>query len=65
MLLCLDNNIVEIRPGELFESKTLVESRYLDIVDQSIGKKKLGRPKKVSSTSIFKEKSNVSSSPES
>ena len=62
MLLCLDNNIVEIRPGELFESKTLVDSRYLDIVDSFIPKKKIKR-QKISSTTIFEDKSNASSSP--
>jgi len=65
MLLYLDNNVIEIRPGELFESKSLVNSRYLDIIDQPIRKKKTGRPKRVSSTSIFVENSNASSSTKS
>lgn len=65
MLLYLDNNVIEIRPGELFESQSLVSSRYLDIIDKPILKKKTGRPKKISSDTIFEEKSNASSSPQS
>lgn len=32
MLLHIDGEIVEIRPGELFESAKVVESRYLEII---------------------------------
>ena len=31
MLLHIDGEIVEIRPGEFFNSKGLVESRYLEL----------------------------------
>lgn len=65
MLLYLDNDVIEIRPGELFESKSLVDSRYLDIISSPTKKKKTGRPKKVSSTLIFEEKFNVSSATKS
>lgn len=34
MLLHIDGEIVEIRPGELFNSRGLVESRYLELMDQ-------------------------------
>ena len=33
MLLHIDGEIVEIRPGEKFNSKELVESRYLERTD--------------------------------
>jgi superfamily II DNA or RNA helicase len=33
MLLYIDGEVIEIRPSELFESKSLVESRYLEILD--------------------------------
>lgn len=47
MLLHIDGEVVEIRPGELFESKTLVDSRYLNVIEQDKEepKKKKGRPK--------------------
>jgi len=45
MLIHLENEIIEIRPGELFESKTFVNSRYLQVLSSPIVKKK-GRPKK-------------------
>jgi len=43
MLLHIDGEVVEIRPSELFESKGIVESRYLELVSAP---KKMGRPKK-------------------
>jgi hypothetical protein len=46
MLIHLENEIIEIRPGELFESKTFVNSRYLQVISSPIIKKKKGRPKK-------------------
>ena len=49
---------MEIRPGELFESKTLVTSRYLEVVNKPIVKKK-GPPKKIN---LFEEKLNGTSS---
>jgi len=32
MLLHIDGKIVEIRPGEFFNSKKLVESRFLELL---------------------------------
>ena len=32
MLLHIDGDIVEIRPGELFKSKSRVTSRYLEVI---------------------------------
>lgn len=32
MLLHIDGEIVEIRPGELFKSKSKVTSRYLEVI---------------------------------
>ena len=46
MLLHIDGEVVEIRPGELFESKTLVDSRNLEIISKPAEKKKKGRPSK-------------------
>lgn len=34
MLLHIDGEVVEIRPSELFESKVLVDSRYLQLIEQ-------------------------------
>ena len=66
MLLHVDGEIVEIRPGELFESKTLVNSRYLEIIKSKTVTtpvvKKKGRPKKVN---LFEEKVNVDSTSKS
>jgi hypothetical protein len=45
MLLHIDGEIVEIRPGELFDSKGLVESRYLELLDQSKKPKRGPKPK--------------------
>ena len=46
MLLHIDGEVVEIRPGELFESKTIVDSRNLEIISKPAEKKKKGRPSK-------------------
>jgi hypothetical protein len=43
MLLHIDGEVVEIRPSEFFESKTLVDSRYLELIEAP---KKKGRPTK-------------------
>ncbi len=43
MLLHIDGEVVEIRPSELFESKSLVDSRYLELIKPV---KKKGRPAK-------------------
>ncbi len=47
MLLHIDGEVIEIRPGEKFESKTLVDSRYLEVQEEKKEelKKKKGRPK--------------------
>ena len=45
MLLHIDGEIVEIRPGELFNSKRLVESRYLELMDQPKKPKRGPKPK--------------------
>ncbi len=34
MLLHIDGEVVEIRPSELFESKVLVDSRYLELIEE-------------------------------
>ena len=67
LLLHIDGDIKEIRPGEIFTSNTIVDSRYAEL--QSVGKKKSsnispkkGRPKKVISPNIFEGESNGSSS---
>lgn len=46
MLLHIDGEVVEIRPGELFESKTHVSSRYLEVINKPPVAKKKGRPAK-------------------
>jgi hypothetical protein len=46
MLLHIDGEVIEIRPGEFFESKNLVDSRYLEIINKPEQKKKKGRPSK-------------------
>ena len=46
MLLHIDGEVIEIRPGELFESKTLVTSRNLEILSRPPVVKKKGRPPK-------------------
>lgn len=65
MLLHIDGEIVEIRPGELFESRTKVKSRYLELLNKKplIVKKK---NKVIGKTSgvTFKKELNGSSSTE-
>lgn len=34
MLLYIDGNLIEIRPSELFESIALIDSRYLELIDE-------------------------------
>jgi hypothetical protein len=46
MLLHIDGEVIEIRPGELFESCTLVTSRNLEIISKPLPTKKIGRPPK-------------------
>jgi hypothetical protein len=57
MLLHLDGEVIEIRPSEYFESKSFVDSRYLEIVETPVEKKKKGRP----SSKSIKENLNGSS----
>ena len=45
MLLHIDGDIIEIRPGELFNSKGLVESRYLQLLNQPSKPKRGPKPK--------------------
>jgi hypothetical protein len=62
MLLHIDGEVVEIRPSEFFESKTLVASRYLELISKPIEKKKKGRPpKKAPTPQTFIEESHGSS----
>ena len=64
MLLHIDGEIIEIRPGELFESKSYLDSRYLERIDKKkITIKKRGRPKNTPSVTTFEDKLNGSSSP--
>ena len=60
MLLHIDGEIVEIRPSEFFESKSFVNSRYLELINKPVEKKKKGRPQKAPNKNIFVEKSHVS-----
>lgn len=39
MLLFLNNSIIEIRPGELFEAVETIDSRYLEIIEEPVKKK--------------------------
>lgn len=64
MLLHIDNKIVEIRPSELFESKTPITSRYLEPFSKVLKTKtktKASLPKK----NAFVGNKNASSSTES
>jgi len=67
MLLHVDEEVVEIRPGELFKSKKEIKSRYLDLIENnSIKIKKKGRiTKKSFKTQLSTEDINASSSTES
>ncbi|MDA7494685.1 hypothetical protein N8467_01305 [bacterium] len=58
MLLHIDGKVVEIRPSELFESRSEVSSRYLELVKAPIKQEQKPRRKKTF-------KLDVSSSPES
>ena len=70
LLLHIDGDIKEIRPGEIFTANTLIESRFVELQfeereNKSIKSVKKGRPKKIISPSIFEEESNASSITES
>jgi hypothetical protein len=63
MLLHIDGEVVEIRPSELFESKTLVDSRYLELISKPVEKKKKSKPsKKAPKPQTFIEESHGKSS---
>ncbi len=63
MLLHIDGEVVEIRPSELFESKTLVSSRHLELVNELLKKKKKEKAtKKVAAPKTFIEDSYGNSS---
>ena len=63
MLLHIDGEVVEIRPSELFESKTLVDSRYLELISKPVEKKKTrGKSTKFPKPNIFIEESHGKSS---
>jgi len=58
MLLHIDGEVVEIRPSEHFESNTMIESRYLELISKPAQKKKKGRPaKKEAQSKTFIEES--------
>jgi len=59
MLLHIDGVVVEIRPGELFESRSLVESRFLEEINKP--EKKVKR-KKPNTSKQFLEELDASSS---
>jgi hypothetical protein len=59
MLLHIDGEIVEIRPSELFESKSFVNSRYLELISEPVVKKKKEKAVKASKN-IFIDKSHGS-----
>ena len=63
MLLHIEGEVIEIRPSEFFESKNLVDSRYLELVSKPVEKKKKkGRPpKKAPKPQTFIEESHGSS----
>ena len=47
MLLCVDGKVLEIRPGEILQTQSLVDSRYLELInDKPKVASKVGRPKK-------------------
>jgi len=62
MLLHIDGEVIEIRPGEQFKSKGLIDSRYLELITKPLIQKKRGRPKVKSEIVTFEEELNASSS---
>jgi len=65
MLLHIDGVVVEIRPGELFQSKGEVDSRYLEQINKKVAPKSkpiVKASKKPKIQEIFKEELNASSS---
>ena len=59
MLLHIDGEVVEIRPGEFFQSKKVVDSKYLELLNTPKKKekplKKKGSPPKKNSTPVYKK----------
>lgn len=53
MLLHIDGEVVEIRPGENFTSSSVVESRYLEVIQKPTAAKK--RTKSPSKTTKEKD----------
>ena len=62
MLLHIGDEVVEIRPSELFESKTLVASRHLELISKPVKKKKEPFEKKAPQHKPFIEESHGKSS---
>tara|TARA_R110001599_G_scaffold83644_1_gene224718 strand:- start:118 stop:312 length:195 start_codon:yes stop_codon:yes gene_type:complete len=62
MLLHIGDEVVEIRPSELFESKTLVDSRHLELISKPVKKKKASSEKKKPQSKTFIEESHGTSS---
>ena len=62
MLLHIGGEVIEIRPSELFESKTLVDSRHLELISNPVKKKKEPSQKKVPQSKPFIEESHGKSS---
>ena len=59
MLLYVNDDIVEIRPGEFLEASHPVESRHLELIEEEKPKiilQKKGRPKKKTFTESIKAK---------
>ena len=67
ILLFIDGNVKEIRPGEVFEYDGIIESRFVVLQQSEIKNSiKRGRPKKNSvSSNIFLKESDGASSTES
>ena len=62
MLLHIDGEVVEIRPGEFFQSKKEVFSRYLEKLNKPKLKRKLSKKARVKTTPIiFKDEIDGSS----
>jgi hypothetical protein len=62
MLLHIDGEVIEIRPGEQFESKGYIDSRYLELITKPPIQKKRGRPKTKLEVITFEKELNASSS---
>jgi hypothetical protein len=56
MLLHVDGEVIEIRPGEILKSHQLIESRYLEVIEELPKEKKKSKPKKQTFTESIKAK---------